>query len=254
MCLNGFMDFSLKNLSGSCKAQFFKACGAGKYKLQKAANNGAYKIAGKAPFFKWEQPARDFEGEYEITGISRQYKMPNDQTEREIAKITKFDKASLNINITRNLLDDLIKLNPELQKISYDPNDCSHTSNIIDGITSGFNPNDINYFIRTNTPTINGLRSEEQTLRFLTKMAYEEKLNVSTSMMPSPETWETIQQKLKKSKNWKPTQESLQIQLGKELEAKLDWKTMYNPAYNPDAKLKPIYPKPSSQKNDHDFY
>jgi len=114
----------------------------------------------------YNAPALDFEKAAGITGIGRRYMMPRGQSlEAMEFEITRNVQWAQNISLEERLrraqryASSFRALNPELAKVNYDPDNLIHNWHYILGVTSGLNPDDIDYFInnggRLNNPEQN---------------------------------------------------------------------------------------------------
>lgn len=125
---------------------------------------------------KWVFPAREFEQQTGMTGLSRSYKTPKGQDETDLASqwyeiygrrkygvifdqnisyvARYFNNLAHGIRESedwedelRTTVAELIRLNPELSIVRYNPDDIEQTFRVLDGALSGFNPDDINYYV-----------------------------------------------------------------------------------------------------------
>jgi hypothetical protein len=117
---------------------------------------------------EWVFPALEFEKATGMRGIGHIYKMPGGITMREAFVHLKnilgnrdfyeFIKAAFAKNalsaknnevMTKigKFAREIIDLNPELKKVSFDKEDAIETEDFIAGVLSGYNPEDIDFFL-----------------------------------------------------------------------------------------------------------
>lgn len=133
----------------------------------------------KALFFKHTKEAEDFEKKTGLSGISRNYRLPDNLTPEKLAKCIKspalcfvFGDTLHNVkllthafrNSTDNktasvnnwsglahvhLLKSIIDLNPELKSVNYFEDNPNEIRRFLWGIASGYNSDDIEYGLET---------------------------------------------------------------------------------------------------------
>lgn len=140
------------------------------------------KIYGFAYAFvphRHSQPALRFERATGLSDIGRKYVMPYGRSaaaiERSVCEcvsrkagygfhidnMREYFRKAVNNSIEgddwqeqfKKLLDDIIELNSELKTVEYDRNDIDAVYHFILGTTSGFNPDDIEFWLREFDPT-----------------------------------------------------------------------------------------------------
>jgi hypothetical protein len=184
---------------------------------------------------RWSFPVHEFEKETGITGISRDYVIPEGYTAtsmgeylneaayrpnakeallyHDLSKFKTLFKTAMRGNLQKNgwiykmvqALNDLEKLNPELQTLEYDRNNVDDMYHVALGICSGFNPDDIQYFVSKRHQL-----SAEESLNFhAQKMALRRKIGAEMLWVTSPETYKKIK-KQAGLENWEVSPDTLQ--------------------------------------------
>jgi hypothetical protein len=106
-----------------------------------------------------ESPVREFEVANGFTGLSRWYRLPSPLgspaqleawLDRRIFPLLRDRSYSLaeNISVFNSLVDDTLKMNPDLHLPSRLPSVLSTEHLILRGVAHGFNPDDIDYSLR----------------------------------------------------------------------------------------------------------
>lgn len=163
-----------------------------KYLALRALDYHFFKATGRALDIHWIYPAKELEEKLNLSGISREYKMPNGKTMLRVAKETLYQDK--NVTELNAVLKEIIALNPELSTISYDK---THERNIVDfimGITSGFNPDDISFYLQTQPKDYNHVLTKAQLERLAVCDIFSEKLETPLGWIPSKQTLEKITQ------------------------------------------------------------
>lgn len=177
---------------------------------------GAVKARFHAAFRpqEWGYPARMLENEAGISGISAHWKMPEGTTEYGIGLDTEelfirtgpgfgyynvrtcktlfrklatgqFEGAGWKKQAHDQLLK-IIELNPQLKAVRYNPDSSNNIITFLYGITSGFNAQDINYFLNRT--------EKEATADPEIQQKLSEEIGYPVSWFPSPQTRDKIRQ------------------------------------------------------------
>ena len=182
-----------------------------------------FKATGRALPIQWRYPAQEFEKQLNIKNISRIYIMPDNKTMLRIAKETKFKEQ--NLEERNHTLSAIIKLNPELKKINYDKTEELDVEDFLFGVTSGFNPDDINYYIQTNSKKPGTLLNKGQTEKLAMHYFAQEQMNIRHIWHASRPTLQSIAKQTGHGE-FNPSPEEL-YKKALELEEKL--KPIFNP-------------------------
>ncbi len=123
--------------------------------------------------YHYHAPALEFEDRIGIAGVGRRYAMPPDHDmeslEHEIKRRIKWCAISLDERLKRaqDYADILTRLNPELQKTRYDRDDLTDVWHFLLGVTSGFNPDDIDFFINADREELRSGRNNDKVTNVL---------------------------------------------------------------------------------------
>lgn len=192
----------MQSLKNYCQYKFGKAAELSyraKHNALSLIDYNFFKVTGRVLNLYWEYPARNFEKQAGIDGISRTYKMPEDKTMIRIAKQTGFEigKGGTTLDHLNEIADKIIQLNPDLLEVKYSRDNPQDVRDLIFGVTSAFNPEDINYFINTNSKhEVDKPLPYRMAKRLIVANLYEEKTGVFLTWIPSPETLNIISSKL----------------------------------------------------------
>ena len=144
------------------------------------------------------QPARDFESRTRFKGIAGRYIFPQGVKplvlEEELVRTKKGESFEAKFG---GVFRDLLILNPDLHRLRFDKSSPRQFYSTMLGITSGFNVDDINYFvdlISKGEPPAFHLRSDPR-LNALFRQA-EHRADAPIEWVPSPETLGTVHRKL----------------------------------------------------------
>lgn len=161
----------------------------------------------------WIYPACEFEKASGMRGISENYHMPNDMTLYEAyAHVCALVDNALGHNMSGqfsqqailpadlpilNFLENIVALNPSLQYIDYNPQNIEQVIDFLAGITSGYNPEDIDFFLKERPSRYNDYLD-----------ALSLKIDLRIRFIPAPKTFAKIKDHFGLS-DWQPTEEDL---------------------------------------------
>ena len=155
-----------------------------------------YRATGKSVRFSSYQPAIMFEESENISGIAHHYILPDGYDDWSLEREIDYNLRSLDDKL--DLLDDLAVLNPELLELDYDRDDYEDVKNILYGVTSAFNLDDIQFFLNSgDTPS--SLKK-----RYVEAQAYQSALDIRLHWIPAPKTLQKIAVAMGKDENWRP--------------------------------------------------
>lgn len=181
-----------------------------------AVNNfekGIYKYTGNVPGARWDaRYAEDFENKYGVAGISHDYLLPEGRTARDIELELWFSSQGRMLEWRSNMVDKIIALNPELSDLKYDRENLQSLEDIIGGVTTGFNSDDIEYYVRwvEDNPDLNErVFSQNGVRKVIEHEATKLMLGVGICWFPALSTLETIKEQLGFDRNSSPTQSDL---------------------------------------------
>ena len=160
----------------------------------------------------WTFPAHEFETGTGFIGISGNWNIPGGYNDTELAVLlmdTHFEGMplfstktySLSIEQASNLLDQFKALNPALEDIDADRSETFDIFNIIMGVLSGFNADDIGFFVERDRKKRNAeiteldfkvMRSQEKTRT----AQLSDQAGAPIHWVPSPNTFENIRKQV----------------------------------------------------------
>lgn len=156
--------------------------------------------------YHYKAAALEFEARYGLSGIGRRYIMPPDHDmqslEYEIRRRVQWVDIPMNERLKRaqGYADTLTALNPGLTWVSYQRQDLLDVWHFILGVTSGYNPDDIDYFINNiGRPHHNSHYQNDPGLKKLSVLFNNHA--VAIQWRPSPKTVELIISKFLPKKN-----------------------------------------------------
>jgi len=163
------------------------------------------------------KPAVAFEVNSGVTGISGYYKFPNDMNPTEYERFVEksFYGKLLTPDVLSAMQDEwkiLKYINPSLKKIIVDTNNAGLLREVIEGVASLFNIDDINYFVdvQDNKKRVDIVSYSEENEEWKTLMDYvENKTGLHVAWVPSLRTLNTMKNKVDQiglKKGRKPSQ------------------------------------------------
>ena len=123
--------------------------------------------------YDYKAPALEFEKRAGIAGVGRRYAIPRDHDmqslEHEIKRRIKWADIPMEERQRRAALYARVvtRLNPELERVRYNKSDLGDTWTFLLGVTSGFNPDDIDWFINADREELRSGHNEELVARRL---------------------------------------------------------------------------------------
>ena len=168
---------------------------------------------------RWSMPAHDFERRSGAIGIAADYRFPNNlspvEAISEYVRLCGLDQGDKSLSVLYNsqsvrsealaYIYDVLALNPALKKVRcnfYSPHDAGH---FMMGVASGFNADDIDFFINEWMLALDTLR-RAQYKQYVD--ALNVKLGVKTYFIPSPPTVSKIKEQFGLH-GWQPTRSEL---------------------------------------------
>jgi hypothetical protein len=147
----------------------------------------------------YNAPARMFEARYGVEGISRIYSMPAGRTMEEMEALLwdlvfedSFDPMAERMAVGRRYVAAFKALNPELEGIYVDLQDYVAVRDFLHGVTSGFNPDDIDFNLNTHCAD----QCCENISRISRMLLQQEFRDANIAWLPSPQTAEIIIEQL----------------------------------------------------------
>jgi hypothetical protein len=147
----------------------------------------------------YNAPAQMFEARYGVSGISREYRMPAGRSMMEMEALLwdevfedSVDPMAQRMERGRHYVAAFKALNPELRNITVDPDDYVAVRDFLHGVTSGFNPDDIEF--RLHAPDAD--QCCEQISRITNILVRQEFYDANVAWFPSPQTAALIVEQL----------------------------------------------------------
>lgn len=149
-----------------------------------------------APPDRHRRPALELEASDNLTGIGQAYAFPAGVSADILESYVMALHWSMRHNVTpplatlgalHKVVDTLVALNPALETIRYHRHDFMQAYHLAMGVTSGFNPKDIAFFVSGKT-----LATEDDSYRSQRALAESMVSNRRLSWAPAPETMARI--------------------------------------------------------------
>ena len=169
-------------------------------------NRLTYSRSGDVSSFSWEKNAENFEKKYGITGISHNYKFPEDMSAREVMLEQRYTSDGQGVEWKKGMVDEIVNLNPELSSLDFDRDNSESLVDIIYGTTSGYNPDDIAYYLQM---CALGSFSKRHVCSMIEWFAECKMLDADISWMPAPETMGSIKEQLGFMRDCEPSYQEL---------------------------------------------
>lgn len=209
------MNVDFQKIKGRCVSAFHRVnyqVRAFERSALERLDHNLYNMTGRTLSFRWEYPAKQFEERYDVQGISQDYVMPSGKAMFKVAQHVLYAKDSeLPLSKLNELLDDIVSLNPCLKSLTYDRSDERNVLDVIFGVTSAFNPNDIQYFLDTNSKIGDDkVLSSIMLERFLNTRAHAKMMDIDLGWIPSPQTLAMIKKQCGYAADAMPSQAILE--------------------------------------------